>query len=1020
MAFTLRSDTNAAIENASVSGNVLQNDTDAVRVTQVRAGAGTYVPVSSEGAILRGVYGTLTIRADGSYVYAADLADRLRNGATATDTFTYDSTGGASSGSTTLKISLTGINDAPVLTSTTVSLPAITPDQTANEGRKVSAFLTSTDVDSSTKGIAITFLNSGNGHWEYSIDARASWSPVGAVSESSALLLRGADFIRFVPNGVSGTTATFTFRAWDQTSGVTGAKGDASASGGETAFSTATGTASIVVGDGGGGGTNQAPVGIASSASGTEDGPPVTGQVQATDPEGSPLTYALVANSAVGGSVSINASTGAYSFDSAPNFNGTASFRFTASDGSRTSTPTAVTIAIAAVNDAPVAVADSASTSQGTPILINVLANDSDVDGDPLTIAAVGGAGNGTTQIQNGQLRYAPNAGFVGNDSFSYTISDGAGGTAQAIAAVSVGATGTPSSSTLSLTFRQGANGYSGAVDTMLKQNRPTISFDDAAVLRPTTESSRGVDALLRFDGLFGTGPGQIPVGAQIVSATLQLEVTGGSAAGGTLNRMLVGWNGSSTWNSLGNGVQTDGTEATSSGVTIGAVALGSRVFNVTDSLAAWNAAGSTAAQKNAANLGWVFNPTGTDAWEFASSQGAVQPILNVTYTLSGAASGSLPTVSISAAAPASEGSGRLTFTLSLSQAATQNVTVHVSTVDHTAKAGSDYVATAQSVTFLAGQTTRTFDVGLVNDGIGERLEAFTVQINSATNARINTAVATGKIVDNDVAVPAMPALSPTIVATHIISNGAKYDGAGSAGIADPSALAYVPSLGTLFVGDSEHDESPFNSTTNLFALRLDGSYLRNHSMTSFTREPTGLAFNPGNGFLYVADDDAGAVSWVAPTNPSARLGFFDTQRLGFIDTEDLKFDPLTGNVHVLDGAMRLLFELTPQGAFVNAVSLPSVMKNGEALAYDALHDLYFVAQGSALIWVMDAEGTLKATIDLLSTLGTRPKIKGMELAPSSNPNDGDTLSLYVADYGSDQVNDGRLFEISLGPDWFT
>jgi hypothetical protein len=43
-----------------------------------------------------------------------------------------------------------------------------------------------------------------------------------------------------------------------------------------------------------------------------------------------------------------------------------------------------------------------------------------------------------------------------------------------------------------------------------------------------------------------------------------------------------------------------------------------------------------------------------------------------------------------------------------------------------------------------------------------------------------------------------------------------------------------------------------------------------------------------------------------------------------------------------------------------------------------------------------------------------------MELAPSSDPNDGDTMSLYVADYGVDQQNDGRLFEIHLGPDWWT
>jgi VCBS repeat-containing protein len=829
--------------------------------------------------------------------------------------------------------------------------------------------------------------------------------------------LRGADYIRFVPNGVSGTTADFTFRAWDQTSGVTGTKVDVSINGGETAFSTATGTASIVVGSGSG---NSAPVGVASSASGTEDGPPITGQAQATDPDGNTLTYALVANSAVGGSVSINSTTGAYSFTAANNFNGTASFRFTASDGSLTSSPTPVTITIAAVNDAPVAVADSGSTNEGTPVLLNVLANDSDVDGDPLTISAVGQAANGTVQILNGQVRYAPNAGFVGQDSFAYTISDGAGGTGQASAAVTVG-TANNSPTAVSVTFQQGANGYFGAVDTILKENKATLSFGDAAVLRSALDGAKDSDALLRFDQLFGTGPGQIPVGAQIVSATLQLQVTGASTAGGTLNRMLVGWNNSSTWNSLGSGVQTDGIEATSSGATVGAVALGNRVFNVTDSLVAWNAAGSTSAQHNAANLGWVFNPTSADPWEFSSSDGAAKPVLTITYAMGSVPS--LPTVSVSAVAPAAENAGKITFNLTLSQAAAQDVTVFFSTADHTAKSGSDYVGVVQSLTFLAGQTTKSFDVSLVNDNVGERLETFTVQINSATNARIDAAVAIGKISDDDAVVPAMPALNPTVVAVHNLANGAKYKdgGSGAYGIGDPSGLAYIPSLGTLFVADSEHDESPYNSSTNLFALGIDGSFIRNHSLLSFTKEPTGLAYNSANGFLYIADDDKGTVSWVSPTNPSARLGFFDTARLGFVDTEDLKFDPLTGNVHILDGVLKQMFEVTAQGVFVNSITLPAVMKDAEALAYDPVHDLYFVGSGaSALIWVLDAEGSIKATIDILSSISPRAELKGMELAPSSNPNDGDALSLYVADYGSDQVNDGHLYEIHLGPDWFT
>ena len=148
------------------------------------------------------------------------------------------------------------------------------------------------------------------------------------------------------------------------------------------------------------------------------------------------------------------------------------------------------------------------------------------------------------------------------------------------------------------------------------------------------------------------------------------------------------------------------------------------------------------------------------------------------------------------------------------------------STANHTAIAGSDYVSLNQSVTFLAGQTSKSFDVTLVNNSIGERLEDFTVQINSVTNAKIGTAVATGQILDDDVIVPAMPTLTPSGIHSYDISNGAIYKdgGSGQYGISDPSGLAYIPSLGRMFVADSEHDESPFFSPTNLFSLKLDGA----------------------------------------------------------------------------------------------------------------------------------------------------------------------------------------------------
>ncbi len=89
-------------------------------------------------------------------------------------------------------------------------------------------------------------------------------------------------------------------------------------------------------------------------------------------------------------------------------------------------------------NRAPVAQADSASTSVGTSVLIPVLANDSDLDNDLLTIESPGTPSNGSVTVESGQIRYTPNAGFNGIDSFEYRINDGLGGLATALVQVEV------------------------------------------------------------------------------------------------------------------------------------------------------------------------------------------------------------------------------------------------------------------------------------------------------------------------------------------------------------------------------------------------------------------------------------------------------------------------------------------------------------------------------------------------------------------------------------------------------
>ena len=76
------------------------------------------------------------------------------------------------------------------------------------------------------------------------------------------------------------------------------------------------------------------------------------------------------------------------------------------------------------VNDPPEAVDDEAETLEDVPMVVDVLANDTDVDGDPLEVVAVGSAGHATTAIADGGVRYASELNWYGTDRFTYTIAD--------------------------------------------------------------------------------------------------------------------------------------------------------------------------------------------------------------------------------------------------------------------------------------------------------------------------------------------------------------------------------------------------------------------------------------------------------------------------------------------------------------------------------------------------------------------------------------------------------------------
>ncbi len=155
-------------------------------------------------------------------------------------------------------------NSAPVLDSTkSPTFSTINEDAGAPSGvvgTTVTTFIDAvvpaggldnvTDVDGGTLGIAIISKDSSLTCY-YTIDSGSTWSSIGSVSGSSARLLAAvpANRIYCIPGtDQNGTFASaITFRAWDQSSGVDGSMGDASSTGGTTAFSSATDTASLVV-----------------------------------------------------------------------------------------------------------------------------------------------------------------------------------------------------------------------------------------------------------------------------------------------------------------------------------------------------------------------------------------------------------------------------------------------------------------------------------------------------------------------------------------------------------------------------------------------------------------------------------------------------------------------------------------------------------------------------------------------------------------------------------------------------
>jgi carbon monoxide dehydrogenase subunit G len=223
----------------------------------------------------------------------------------------------------------------------------------------------------------------------------------------------------------------------------------------------------------------------------------------------------------------------------------------------------------------------------------------------------------------------------------------------------------------------------------------------------------------------------------------------------------------------------------------------------------------------------------------------------------------SAPSISISNNAM-TENSANLSFTVTLSAASSREITVNYSTANNTATAGSDYTAvSATTLTFAAGQTSKTINVGVLEDTVDENNEYFLVNLTSASNATISDSQAIGTIYDDDVT-EVEPSLSInnvgvyenngpltfTVTASGTYSQNITFNYATSNGSASSSSdYSAISGTGTITAG----------STTKTISVNVtnDSVYENTEAMYLNIGTASNATINDSQGVGYIYNDDA-------------------------------------------------------------------------------------------------------------------------------------------------------------------
>jgi PKD repeat protein/disulfide oxidoreductase YuzD len=224
-----------------------------------------------------------------------------------------------------------------------------------------------------------------------------------------------------------------------------------------------------------------------------------------------------------------------------------------------------------------------------------------------------------------------------------------------------------------------------------------------------------------------------------------------------------------------------------------------------------------------------------------------------------------LPTLAISdqTLTEGDSGTTTLTFTVSLSAASSQPVTVNYATANGTAIAGSDYTATSGTLTFAAGQTTQTLSVQVIGDKVYEPTETFFINLSSATNATIADAQAVATILDNDPMPPALTINDQTITEGDCGTKTLTFTVSLSRTSTSSVTVQYSTANGTATAGSDYTATSgtlTFNpgQTTQTIAVQVIGDKVYEGTETFFINltSPTNALISDAQGVATILEND--------------------------------------------------------------------------------------------------------------------------------------------------------------------